>query len=312
MPHRVLEVPPAVWLGGIFVAPAAQTPRSFADTTFMKHVNEALKLYNSGDGAGALQVLDNLLDLAPRNPEALRLKARILDAWGRFDESYQVLLALSQLPNPSEEAVHEIEQRASEEREAILFSELTSEGRWYYSFPAAQLLVSIVGLVGCALFLVTSSQVNFANPNEVIAMALSFCFLVLLPCIFLVVIQLTGIKKILVGLRGISVSTRFSEKSYAWDELKAAVVEYDCDPRVDFLRLKVFGLQGANEPVLNLDLSRAKSVVRARRHFLKNVLTHIDTVCYVSRGSSDVAHAVESADLKPVQPEQNVQPPSAS
>jgi len=278
----------------------------------MKHVNEALKLYNSGDGVGALQVLDNLLDLAPRNPEALRLKARILDAWGRFDESYQVLLALSQLPNPSEEAVHEIEQRASEEREAILFSELTSEGRWYYSFPGAQLLVSIVGLVGCALFLVTSSQVNFANPNEVIAMALSFCFLVLLPCIFLLVIQLTGIKKILVGLRGISVSTRFSEKSYAWDELKAVVVEYDSDPRVDFLRLKVFGLQDSTEPVLNLDVSRAKSVVRARRHFLKNVLTHIDTVVYVARRTPNLPVSAEVPEVIQTQPEQKKQPPNAS
>jgi hypothetical protein len=242
----------------------------------------------------------------------LRLKARILDAWGRFDESYQVLLALSQLPNPSEEAVHEIEQRASEEREAILFSELTSEGRWYYSFPGAQLLVSIVGLVGCALFLVTSSQVNFANPNEVIAMALSFCFLVLLPCIFLIVIQLTGIKKILVGLRGISVSTRFSERSYAWEDLKAAVVEYDCDPRVDFLRLKVFGLQDSSEPVLNLDVSRARSVVRARRHFLKNVLTHIDTVCYVARRSSYTSDSDGNTDLVRTDSEQNVQPPAAS
>lgn len=279
-------MPPAVWLGGIFVATWSQTLQGSADTSRMKHVNDALKLYNAGDGTGSLQILDNLLDLAPRNPEALRLKARILDAWGRFDESYQVLLSLSQLPNPSDEVVQEIEQRASEEREAILFSELTSEGRWYYSFPGAQLLLSIVGLIGCALFLGTSSQANYANPNEVIAVILSFCFLVLLPCIFLLVIQFTGIKKILVGLRGISVSTRFSETSYGWDELKSAVVEYDPDPRVDFLRLKVFGLSESKEPILSLDVSRAKSVVRARRHFLKNVLTHMDTVCYVARYDS--------------------------
>lgn len=305
-------MPPALWLGGIFMAVGLQTLLSFADALHMKHVNEALKLYNAGDGNGSLQVLDNLLDLAPRNPEALRLKARILDAWGRFDESYQVLLALSQLPSPSEEAVQEIEQRASEEREAILFSELTSEGRWYYSFPGAQLLVSIFGLVGCALFLITSSQVNFANPNEVIAMALSFCFLVLLPCVFLVVMQLTGIKKILVGLRGISVSTRFSERSYAWEDLKAAVVEYDTDPRVDFLRLKVFGLQDPKEPILNLDMSRSKSVVRARRHFMKNVLTHMDTVCYVARITSELTTHQVVEETDPAQQAPNVRPPSAS
>jgi hypothetical protein len=280
-----------------------------ADTCGMKHVNEAQKLYAAGDGTGALQVLDDLLDLAPRNPEALRLKATILDSWGRFEESYQTLLKLSQLPNPSEEVVQEIEQRANEEREAILFSELTSEGRWYYAFPGSQLWVSVLGLVGCALFLISSSQVNFANPNEVVAMALSFFFLVLLPCVMLAIIQFTGIKRILVGLRGISVCTRFKEQLYAWDELKAAVVEFDPDPRVDFLRLKIFGNGESKEPVLNLDISRAKSVVKARRHFLKNVLTHVDTICYVTRTQADVRVGAAKADA--LAPEAKELPPRA-
>ena len=170
----------------------------------------------------------------------------------------------------------------------MLFSELTSHGRWYYSFPSSQLWVSIVGLMGCAFFLISSSQVNFANPNEVMAMALSFFFLVLLPCVFLAVIQLTGIKRIMVGLRGMTVCTRFSEKLYPWDELKAAVIEFDPDPRVDFLRLKIFAHGDAKDPLLNLDVSRAKSVVKARRHFLKSVITHMDTVCYVMRKEADV------------------------
>lgn len=249
----------------------------------MKHVNEAQKLFEAGDGSGALQILENLLDLAPRNPEALRIKAKILDSWGRFDESYQAMYALSQLPNPSEEVVRDIEQRASEEREGMFFSELTSEGRWYYSFPGSQLWVSIVGLMGCALFLISSSQVNFANQNEVVAMVLSFVFMVLLPSIVLTVIQLTGIKRILVGISGVKVCTRFRENHFAWDELKAAVIEYDPDPRVDFLRLKLFGQNNSQEPLINLDLSRAKSVVRARRHFLKNMMTHMDAVCFVAR-----------------------------
>lgn len=254
----------------------------------MKHVNEAQKLFAAGDGTGALQVLENLLDLAPRNPEALRMKARILDSWGRFDESYQTLLKLSQLPNPTQDVVQEIEQRAVEERESILFSELTSEGRWYYSFPGSQLWVSILGLMGCAMFLISSSQVNFANPNEVVAMALSFVFLVLLPCLFLAVIQLSGIKKILVGLRGMTVCTRFKEKLYTWDELKVAVIEFDPDPRVDFLRLKLFGQGESRTPLLSLDISKGRSVVRARRHFLKNILTHIDTISYVTRSQEGV------------------------
>ncbi len=276
----------------------------------MKHVNEAQKLYDAGDGSGALQILDNLLDLAPRNPEALRMKAKILDSWGRFEESYQTLLTLSQIPNPSEEVVHEIEQRASEEREAVLFSELTSEGRWYYSFPASQLWVSVIGLMGCALFLISSSQVNFSSANEVMTMALSFFFLVLLPSIMLVVIQLTGIKRILVGLSGVRVCTRFRERHYGWEDLKAAVIEFDPDPRVDFLQLKLFGRTEAKEPLVVLDLSRSRCVVRARRHFLKNIVTHMDTVCYVSRNAVEaLSSPAEKENDKNLPP--SALPPSA-
>lgn len=281
-----------------------------ADRLGMKHVNEAQKLYAAGDGTGSLQILEDLLDLAPRNPEALRLKARILDSWGRFEESYQTLLQLSQLPNPSEEVVQEIEQRANEEREAILFSELTSEGRWYYAFPGSQLWVSLAGLAGCVFFLITSAQVRFSNPNEVIGMALSFVFLVLLPCVLLLVIQLTGIKRILVGLRGISVCTRFRERIFAWDELKVAVIEFDQDPRVDFLRLKIFGQSDSQEPILNFDISRGRSVVRARRHFLKNILTHMDTVCYVTRPQSGVRMGRSAEKKDPESTQEN--PPQAS
>jgi len=259
-----------------------------ADATDMKHVNEAQKLYEAGDGGGALHILENLLDLAPRNPEALRMKAKILDAWGRFEESYQTLLKLSQLPQPSDEVVKDIEQRANEEREAVLFSELTAEGRWYYAFPGSQLLISILGLMGCALFLISSSQTNFANPNEVIGMFLSFVFLVLLPSVLLAIIQLTGIKRVLVGLNGLKVCTRFRQHHFAWEQFKAAVVEFDPDPRVDFLRLKLFGENDKHTPLLNLDISKARPVVRARRHFLKNILTHVDTVCYVSRYRQNV------------------------
>lgn len=272
----------------------------------MKHVNEARKLYDAGDGQGALQILDNLLDLAPRNPEALRMKAKILDSWGRFEESYRALISLSQLPNPTDEVVQEIEQRASEEREAVLFSELTSEGRWYYAFPGSQLWVSIVGLMGCALFLISSSQVNFSNANEVMAMALSFFFLVLMPSLWLAVIQMTGIKRIMVGLTGLRVCTRFREHKYQWDEFKAAVIEFDPDPRVDFLRLKLYRRGEAREAVLNLDISRNKCVVRARRHFLKNIVTYVDTVCYVSRSQSDQMSEVDrardaAAEVRPVE-----------
>jgi hypothetical protein len=40
-------------------------------------------------------------------------------------------------------------------------------------------------------------------------------------------------------------------------------------------------------------------VVRARRHFLKNIVTHIDTVCYVSRAAIKTRGGIAGDGLQP-------------
>ena len=40
------------------------------------------------------------------------------------------------------------------------------------------------------------------------------------------------------------------------------------------------------EPLFNFDISKSKSVIRARRHFVRLILSYIDTVSYVPRGKA--------------------------
>lgn len=257
----------------------------------MKHVKEANALLESGDAPAALVILEDILSLAPRNSEALRLKARILDGWGRFDESLHVLHALSQVPSLNEAELADIEARALEEKESIVYSELSMEGRWYFAFPAAQVWISLYGFVGCAAFLLLSPGLLSGGTENFLELAAAFGLFVVLPWIALLVVHMTGVKRILVGITGIRVCHRFREVNYPWSSFAKAVVEYDRDIKKGYLRLHLYSADGGKEPSLSLDISQKGAVVKARRHFVRNVLSYIDVVCYLPRrGSGDKGH----------------------
>ena len=292
-----------------------------ADEPFMRHVADAKKLLEGGKSREALAVLDNLLGLAPRNHEALRLKATILDAQGRFDESLLVLRDLSRCDSLSAEVLRDLERRTLEEREVAVYSELTPEGRWYFAFPAAQLWISLYGFLGCAFFLLMSPALLSQNAADALpSVAFVFLIFVAMPWFMLLTVHMVGIKKILVGLDGLKICTRFRQRLIPWSAVTSASLEHHTDNRAGTLFLVLYGRKPAmddlagvhdNTPapkhelstilgastrapetaspvpnetrvLLRLNVSPRHSVVRARRHFVRAVLTHIDVVSYVT------------------------------
>lgn len=251
----------------------------------MKHTRDAQNLLDNGDSAGALRVLDNLLGLAPRNPDALRMKAQILDGWGRFDDSLLVLHALSQIPNLSDDCLNDLERRALEEKEALVYSELSQEGRWYFAFPRAQIWISLFGFLGCALFLFLSPNLLSEGTDRLADLIAAFALFVVCPWVALMAVHLIGIKRILVGMQGLRVCTRFKEKNLRWDEIAVAVVEYDLNLNSKHLKLLIYAKESPKVPLFSFDISNKRSVVKARRHFLRNILGYVDTVCYLPKNS---------------------------
>jgi len=252
----------------------------------MKHVKDAQKLLDQGDAPEALGILESILSLAPRNSQALRLKARILDAWGMFDESLLLLHTLSQTGSLSNEELAELETRAMEEKESIVYSELSSEGRWYFAFPMAQVWISIYGFMGCAAFLLLSPTLLSGGTENVATLSAAFTFFVVVPWLALLAVHVTGVKRILVGVTGLRVCHRFSQMTHPWASLGKAVIEYDHDTRSGYLRLHLYTPENKVTPLVSFDISRRKSVVRARRHFVRNVLSYVDVVCYLPRAST--------------------------
>lgn len=257
-----------------------------AEAHFMKHVADAKSLISLGKGQEALEVLENLLSLAPQNHEALRLKALILDSQGRFDESLGVLRDLSRHSNISDEALRDLERRTFEEREVTVYSELTPEGRWYFAFPALQVWISLYGFFGCAAFLLLSPGLLGESGAENIAgLVLAFLLFVATPWLALMVVHCVGIKRILVGIHELRVCTRFSQRAIVWKDVHAAVVSYSNDTRNGTLFLSLFRA-GERTPLVRLNVSARGSVVKARRHFVRSVLAHVDSVSFVSLEAS--------------------------
>jgi hypothetical protein len=278
----------------------------------MKHVKDAQKLLDEGNTPAALAVLESVLSLAPRNTEALRLKARILDGWGRFEESLLTLHALSQAGKLTEVEISDLENRAIEEKEAIVYSELSAEGRWYFAFPRAQIAISLYGFLGCATFLLLSPGLLSSGIQDFWRLAGAFCFFVLFPWLALLVVHFTGVKRILVGVHGLRVCHRLSSKEYPWATLGKAVVEYDTNPIKGHLKLYLYPRSESRLPLLAFDISEQKSVVKARRHFVRNILSYLDVVCYLPKQAEglkkpqeDFAAAAKTAQLSPAAQEKD-------
>lgn len=262
----------------------------------MKHLDEAQKLVSSGDGHAALAVVDGVLALAPRNPEALRLKAQILEAWGHFDESLAILRGIAEAGALTVEGREQLANHLREEREFLLFSVLAPDGRWYFAMPHSQVKVSWYGLLGCFSFLLLAGTQPLTQPAALPLLLAAFFFLVLLPWLALMVVFLIGVKKVFVGLDRLEIHTRFKERAIPWEQVRSAVIQYDPDPCSDFLRLALYGENRDTGALVEFDISEGHGVVRARRHFLRHVLSQVDVVSWCPRNAQPAEPQPESSD----------------
>lgn len=252
----------------------------------MKHVADAKNLIERGRGTEALEIIENLLNLAPQNHAALQIKAQILDAQGRFDESLSVLRKLSGYSNLAPDVLLDLEKRSLEEREVSVYSDLTPEGRWYFAFPGVQVWISVYGFFGCAAFLLLSpGLIGQTGTENLLELAFAFFLFVGLPWLALMVVHFAGVKKILVGLEGLRVCKRMSHEEFSWSQIGSAVLEYDNDIKSGHLFLALYEKE-SRKLLTRLNVSRKKSVVRARRHFVRTVLSHVDVVSHVCRDRS--------------------------
>lgn len=249
----------------------------------MQHIKEAWSFWDQGDSKQAFEIIENILSFSPSNPEALRLKARILDHWGHFDEAFDLLKTQAKVSSSDQSAREDFENILEEEKTSLLFSQMTTLGRWYFPFSALQIFFSMMVFIGGLFFLVSAPRVlSFSHGG--VWLGLSFFALVFTPWFVSIVLGFRGVKKIFVGLDGISVFYGFKSVFYSWQDLGPAIIEYDPHSRSQYLRF-ILCSKETREPLLNFDISQSNSVVRARRHFVRLVSSYLDSVSYVPRVS---------------------------
>lgn len=258
----------------------------------MRHLEDAKRLIDEGDGHGALEVIEGVMALAPRNPEALRLKAQVLEAWGHFDESLAILRDTAEAGDLSADGREQLANHLREEREFLLFSVLAQDGRWYFAMPHAQVRVSWFGLLGCLSFLLLATTNQLSDPASLPILLLAFAVLVLGPWFLLMIVFLLGVKKVFVGMDRLEVHTRFVGREILWRDVRSAVVVYDPDPTTGDLRLLLYGTD-AQKPLAEFDVSESTCVVRARRHFFKHVLMQVGVASWCPKTQNPVTPAVE-------------------
>ncbi len=247
-------------------------------------MKDAKQLYMNGDSQGALEVVESLLALSPKNTEALKLKALILDSRGKFDESLKLLQKVANYSQiDDEDALLNLNSRLDEDRDALIYSRFTEEGRWYFSFSPVQLFIAVFGLAGCVLFLI-SSPLYFHKPGSFLFLGISFFVLVLFPWLSLFILHFQGVKKVLVSLEGIAVFHGFSKTFAKWNEIGQAVIEYDPNTSKNYLHLHLYSKDNP-EVLFDFNISHKKSDVFARRHFVKSISSYLNAeITYIAKG----------------------------
>ena len=246
----------------------------------MRHLKDAKNYIACGRAHKALEVLDSVLFFSPKNPEALELKSKILDSWGKFDESFFILQSLAKQNSSSEEFVEKFKNRISEDKLSLAYSKITGHGRVYYHVSYNELWMALFSLLGSLSYL-HMMPFFLKGLEPFLWMTLGFVAFVLLPCVFLLSFYFFGVKKIFVGIKSLKIHHRFSKKEIKWNDIYCAQVIYDTNLNKHFLKI-AFYVKGLKKPLL-IDISDEKSDVKARRHFTRNVLNHVGIISYVNK-----------------------------
>jgi tetratricopeptide (TPR) repeat protein len=252
----------------------------------MKHLNHAKQYLENGQAQKALDIIDHILELAPKNPEALKLKAHIFESWGYFDKSLQILQDILKLQcSLSKDALQKLRHYYEEEKEDLLFTRLTPSGRAYFHFSYWEFWICIFGILGCSSFLALyyKASVLFSSNFWIYP---AFVTLVLAPFSFLFIHKYFKVSAIILNGQGLVICKRFQKLKIVWEEVRHVQVVYDEDIQTHFLKLKFYFKEKTRQELF-IDISSKSSDVKARRHFTKSILAYVDSFSYAPRNLNE-------------------------
>ncbi len=251
------------------------------------HVKQIREIVSEGKTKEAHAALDQLLELGPQNTEALKLRAKLHEFEGRFGEEARVWDRIATIDREDPDAITFLLKRQLEDREHFYFTDdLPGGGRRFMAYPRGLVNTSVLGLIGCVCFLLsTRLAVVFPIIAEPFMMLGLFGILVMGPWIAIITTYVRSIKALCIGQDGLTVQTRVKSRHVAWRDVERMVLARSGDGEhagglslVALPRDKAAG-------VIEIDLAPGSSAVRARTYLIREVARQFGEPEHATYGS---------------------------
>lgn len=257
----------------------------------MKHVNAIRKDIENGQTAEAYEALDNLLHLGPSNVAALKLKALLFNAEGRFRDEARVWNQIIEIDSEDEDAILYYQGQQLEDRELFYFTEdLPGGGRRYLAYPRAVFTTTIFALLGSLSFWFIQAKVlELPKEWQISAIYTAFMITVVTPVLFWLFHFLKALKYIDLTETGLTIRSQIKSIQIPWNDVEHACLRYGKDPNNPDLRLSIIP-RTEGTPHILIDMNDHSSSVRARSYLLTEIERYLETfhnICETDMPTND-------------------------
>lgn len=240
----------------------------------MIHLKQINQFVDNGEVEKAEGALETLLELGPKNTEAMKIQALLHERRGRFMDESKTWERIGLVDEEDPDYLKYLERRQTEEREKYYFTdELPGGGRRFLAYPRGIIYSSAAALIGCLFFLAYArTPAAVATENQVRTLTV-FAFCVIAPWLAIGIAYLKSLKSISILPSGIEIAMRFKTLTVKWVDLEHAWVVHNFGPKNPQLALLLLPKESGSRAV-SIDLMESSTAIRARSHFLRAVESH--------------------------------------
>lgn len=257
----------------------------------MMHVKQIQNIVAKGQNDEAHAALDQLLALGPQNTEALKLRARLYEFEGRFIEEGRAWERVATVDNEDQDAISYLLRRQLEDREHFYFTDdVAGGGRRFLAYPRQLVNTSVIGLMGCIVFLLTT-RLSLAYPilGEPTVMLSLFGAFVLGPWVAILISYFRGLKAVTVTPVGVEVASRRKHWEFKWSDLEKICLARSGTADASYLNLVLLP-KDRNISPLEINLNHGQSSLRARSYLIKELTKLFREPEYTTREALGLAH----------------------
>jgi hypothetical protein len=237
----------------------------------MIHVKQIENLIEQAKNLEAEDALESLLELGPNNVAALKLKAKLSEFKGNFEQEHALWKQIYQIDPEDQESHRFFQLRQLETQEHHYFTDVLPEGTHkMLTYQRPLLKPMVFGFLGSLGFIAFTHYAETTLPSLMKPGFLfsAFFVFVTLPLIFVIYRFLTTMYSVSMNDHSICVSTRLKKHTINWADLAMAELVYDgpiVDPQLS-LRLTP---KDENDKPIEIDLSKSTTSIRSVAMFLK-------------------------------------------